>query len=148
MVNSIIFYICRITTFFLPYYKFCLTVLYFIYAEVQLLFYHTIIYCSACVVPVFSFIFISQSFLAISPSLISSYQLNRTGDGTLSPFLRLCAGSMAGIVAMSSVYPLEMIRGRLSIQEIGNKEYRGIWDAFKKICKTVSNSCRVLIYIN
>ncbi len=34
----------------------------------------------------------------------------------MTPALRLAAGAGAGIVAMSATYPLDMVRGRLTIQ--------------------------------
>ena len=37
-------------------------------------------------------------------------------DGRLTPGLRLGAGAVAGIVAMSATYPLDMVRGRLTVQ--------------------------------
>jgi len=40
------------------------------------------------------------------------------GDGRMTPLLRLSAGAGAGIVAMSATYPLDMVRGRLTVQVI------------------------------
>ena len=34
----------------------------------------------------------------------------------MTPTLRLAAGAGAGIIAMSATYPLDMVRGRLTIQ--------------------------------
>lgn len=38
------------------------------------------------------------------------------GDGQMTPLLRLSAGAVAGIIGMSATYPLDMVRGRLTIQ--------------------------------
>lgn len=38
------------------------------------------------------------------------------GDGQMTPLLRLSAGACAGIIGMSATYPLDMVRGRLTIQ--------------------------------
>lgn len=59
------------------------------------------------------------------------------GSGELTPVLRLAAGAMAGIVAMSSTYWLDMIRGRLTVQEGTNQQYRGILHAARVILKEV-----------
>lgn len=37
-------------------------------------------------------------------------------DAELSPLLRLGAGACAGIIAMSATYPMDMVRGRLTVQ--------------------------------
>lgn len=34
----------------------------------------------------------------------------------LTPVLRLGAGACAGIIAMSATYPMDMVRGRLTVQ--------------------------------
>lgn len=35
----------------------------------------------------------------------------------------------AGVVGMSATYPLDMVRGRITVQEAGNPQYRGLWHA-------------------
>jgi hypothetical protein len=50
------------------------------------------------------------------------------------------AGAGAGIVAMSATYPLDMVRGRLTVQEGRNVQYTGIIHAAKTILKQVSSS--------
>jgi solute carrier family 25 phosphate transporter 23/24/25/41 len=50
-------------------------------------------------------------------------------DAQLNPVERLGAGAVAGIIAMSATYPLDMVRGRLTVQEAGHEQYRGIWHA-------------------
>lgn len=40
-------------------------------------------------------------------------------DAELGPLTRLCAGAGAGIFAMSATYPLDMVRGRLTVQVVG-----------------------------
>jgi solute carrier family 25 (mitochondrial phosphate transporter), member 23/24/25/41 len=47
---------------------------------------------------------------------LSHASLDAGGDGRLGPFARLGAGAAAGIVAMSATYPLDMVRGRLTVQ--------------------------------
>lgn len=37
-------------------------------------------------------------------------------DAELTPILRLGAGATAGIIAMSATYPMDMVRGRLTVQ--------------------------------
>lgn len=41
-----------------------------------------------------------------------------TEDAQLTPLLRLGAGACAGIIAMSATYPMDMVRGRLTVQVI------------------------------
>lgn len=47
------------------------------------------------------------------------------------------AGAGAGIVAMSATYPLDMVRGRLTVQEGRNVQYNGILHAARTILKEV-----------
>jgi solute carrier family 25 (mitochondrial phosphate transporter), member 23/24/25/41 len=47
---------------------------------------------------------------------LSHASLDAGGDGRLGPVARLGAGAAAGIVAMSATYPLDMVRGRLTVQ--------------------------------
>ena len=42
-------------------------------------------------------------------------------DAELTPVLRLGAGAVAGIIAMSATYPMDMIRGRLTVQVPRNR---------------------------
>ncbi|KAG0499897.1 hypothetical protein HPP92_004588 [Vanilla planifolia] len=44
-------------------------------------------------------------------------------DAQLTPVLRLGAGACAGIIAMSATYPMDMVRGRITVQ------YRGMFHA-------------------
>lgn len=37
-------------------------------------------------------------------------------DAELTPLLRLGAGACAGIIAMSATYPMDLVRGRLTVQ--------------------------------
>lgn len=50
------------------------------------------------------------------------------------PLLRLAAGAVAGVVAMSATYPLDMVRGRLTVQADGRAaRYRGLGHAVRSI---------------
>lgn len=50
----------------------------------------------------------------------------------------MVAGAMAGIIAMSSTYHLDMVRGRLTVQEGFHKQqYRGILHAYQEIVSKV-----------
>lgn len=57
------------------------------------------------------------------------------GDGRMTPLLRLSAGAGAGIIAMSATYPLDMVRGRLTVQEALNKQYTGIFHCASVIAR-------------
>ncbi|KAG8069176.1 hypothetical protein GUJ93_ZPchr0005g15126 [Zizania palustris] len=53
--------------------------------------------------------------------LIKKYGFNTdilccTESAQLSPLLRLGAGACAGIIAMSATYPMDMVRGRITVQ--------------------------------
>jgi hypothetical protein len=69
--------------------------------------------------------------------LISNSKKQETGDGTLNPGLRMMAGAVAGIIAMSSTYHLDMVRGRLTVQEGRSEQYRGILHAYQEIISKV-----------
>lgn len=66
---------------------------------------------------------------------IVDYYRATTGKGEMTPFLRLIAGAGAGIVAMSATYPLDMVRGRLTVQDGTSQQYRGIWHAATSIIR-------------
>lgn len=67
--------------------------------------------------------------------VIADHQRETTGSGQLTPVLRLLAGAGAGIVAMSATYPLDMVRGRLTVQEGRNVQYTGIIHAARTILR-------------
>lgn len=51
-------------------------------------------------------------------------------DAQLTPALRLGAGACAGIIAMSCTYPMDMVRGRITVQtEKSPHQYRGMFHA-------------------
>ncbi|XP_050376850.1 mitochondrial adenine nucleotide transporter ADNT1-like [Argentina anserina] len=55
-------------------------------------------------------------------------------NAQLTPFLRLGAGACAGIIAMSSTYPMDLVRGRLTVQtENSPRHYRGIFHALSTV---------------
>jgi solute carrier family 25 phosphate transporter 23/24/25/41 len=63
-----------------------------------------------------------------------SYNMQQSGgDGQMTPTLRLAAGAVAGIIGMSATYPLDMVRGRLTVQT--DNQYRGIMHAARLIIK-------------
>ena len=61
------------------------------------------------------------------------------GDGQMTPLLRLVAGACAGVIGMTATYPLDMVRGRLTVQEgrSGQGRYRGIMHCTSTIVKEV-----------
>ncbi|KAK4490786.1 hypothetical protein RD792_001499 [Penstemon davidsonii] len=55
-------------------------------------------------------------------------------DAELTPLLRLGAGACAGIIAMSATYPMDMVRGRLTVQtDKSLTRYRGIFHALRTV---------------
>ncbi|PNT53606.1 hypothetical protein POPTR_001G094100v4 [Populus trichocarpa] len=57
-------------------------------------------------------------------------------DAQLTPLLRLGAGACAGIIAMSATYPMDMVRGRLTVQtDKSPRQYRGIAHALSTVLK-------------
>ncbi|KAK6129958.1 hypothetical protein DH2020_036352 [Rehmannia glutinosa] len=57
---------------------------------------------------------------------------NNEVDAELNPLLRLGAGACAGIIAMSATYPMDMVRGRITVQT-DKSQYRGIFHALKTV---------------
>ena len=47
---------------------------------------------------------------------MADYILTLAEEAQLTPLLRLGAGACAGIIAMSATYPMDMVRGRLTVQ--------------------------------
>ncbi|KAI4311415.1 hypothetical protein MLD38_036316 [Melastoma candidum] len=57
-------------------------------------------------------------------------------EAQLTPLLRLGAGACAGIIAMSATYPMDMVRGRLTVQtDKSPRQYRGIFHALTTVFK-------------
>ncbi|KAE8701970.1 Mitochondrial adenine nucleotide transporter ADNT1 [Hibiscus syriacus] len=57
-------------------------------------------------------------------------------DAQLTPLLRLGAGACAGIIAMSATYPMDMVRGRLTVQtENSPYHYRGMFHALSTVLR-------------
>ncbi|KAG5579431.1 hypothetical protein H5410_050058 [Solanum commersonii] len=57
-------------------------------------------------------------------------------DAQLTPLLRLGAGACAGIIAMSATYPMDMVRGRLTVQtENSPYQYRGMFHALSTVLR-------------
>ncbi|KAF3655410.1 Mitochondrial adenine nucleotide transporter ADNT1 [Capsicum annuum] len=54
----------------------------------------------------------------------------------LTPLLRLGAGAYVGIIAMSATYPMDMVRGRITVQiEKSPYQYRGMFYALSTILR-------------
>jgi solute carrier family 25 phosphate transporter 23/24/25/41 len=73
------------------------------------------------------------SYEQASSAILRAYrQLKGQEDARLTPVLRRCAG----IIAMSATYPMDMVRGRLTVQtEDSPHRYRGMFHAFRTIIK-------------
>ncbi|KAG6420200.1 hypothetical protein SASPL_116720 [Salvia splendens] len=57
-------------------------------------------------------------------------------DAELTPLLRLGAGACAGIIAMSATYPMDMVRGRLTVQtDKSPYQYRGMVHALSTVLR-------------
>ncbi|KAJ0265194.1 Mitochondrial adenine nucleotide transporter ADNT1 [Hirschfeldia incana] len=57
-------------------------------------------------------------------------------NAQLTPVLRLGAGATAGIIAMSATYPMDMVRGRLTVQTANSPyQYRGIAHALSTVLR-------------
>lgn len=68
------------------------------------------------------------SYEQASSSILWLYR-RQTGDENAehTPLSRLAAGACAGIIAMSATYPMDMVRGRLTVQtENSPNKYRGL----------------------
>ncbi|KAL8138858.1 hypothetical protein V2J09_004859 [Rumex salicifolius] len=75
------------------------------------------------------------SYEQASKGLLWFYQ-QQTGNenAELTPLLRLGAGACAGIIAMSATYPMDMVRGRLTVQtENSPRQYTGIANALRTV---------------
>ncbi|KAG2617198.1 mitochondrial adenine nucleotide transporter ADNT1-like [Panicum virgatum] len=71
------------------------------------------------------------SYEQASKGILWAYR-QQTGDedAQLSPLLRLGAGACAGIIAMSATYPMDMVRGRITVQtDKSPYQYRGMFHA-------------------
>ncbi|KAF5744410.1 mitochondrial adenine nucleotide transporter ADNT1 [Tripterygium wilfordii] len=77
------------------------------------------------------------SYEQASKAILLLYQ-QQTGneDAQLTPVLRLGAGACAGIIAMSATYPMDMVRGRLTVQtEKSPFQYRGMFHALSTVLR-------------
>ncbi|KAF5935325.1 hypothetical protein HYC85_026454 [Camellia sinensis] len=75
------------------------------------------------------------SYEEASKGILGLYR-HQTGkeDAELTPLLRLGAGACAGIIAMSATYPMDLVRGRLTVQtEASPRQYRGIFHALSSV---------------
>lgn len=78
-------------------------------------------------IPIFFFSYHYNFFIGAKSILLKCYTFvinyynylpfpSMAEDAELSPLLRLGAGACAGIIAMSATYPMDMVRGRLTVQ--------------------------------
>ncbi|KAG2380228.1 Mitochondrial adenine nucleotide transporter ADNT1 Adenine nucleotide transporter [Vigna angularis] len=77
------------------------------------------------------------SYEQASKGILYMYQ-QQTGneDAQLTPVLRLGAGACAGIIAMSATYPMDMVRGRITVQtEASPYQYRGMFHALSTVLR-------------
>ncbi|CAL5382169.1 unnamed protein product [Camellia sinensis] len=77
------------------------------------------------------------SYEQASKGILLLYQ-QKTGneDAQLTPLLRLGAGACAGIIAMSATYPMDMVRGRLTVQtDKSPYQYRGMFHALSTVLR-------------
>ncbi|CAK8560719.1 unnamed protein product [Lathyrus sativus] len=77
------------------------------------------------------------SYEQASKGILQFYQ-QQTGneDAQLTPVLRLGAGACAGIIAMSATYPMDMVRGRITVQsEKSPYQYRGMFHALTTVLR-------------
>ncbi|XP_010427766.1 PREDICTED: mitochondrial adenine nucleotide transporter ADNT1 [Camelina sativa] len=77
------------------------------------------------------------SYEQASKGILYMYR-QQTGNenAQLTPLLRLGAGATAGIIAMSATYPMDMVRGRLTVQTANSPyQYRGIAHALSTVLR-------------
>ncbi|KAF2561475.1 hypothetical protein F2Q70_00016638, partial [Brassica cretica] len=77
------------------------------------------------------------SYEQASKGILYMYR-QQTGNenAQLTPVLRLGAGATAGIIAMSATYPMDMVRGRLTVQTANSPyQYRGIAHALSTVVR-------------
>ncbi|KAL5171648.1 Mitochondrial adenine nucleotide transporter ADNT1 [Glycine soja] len=77
------------------------------------------------------------SYEQASKGILHLYK-QQTGneDAQLTPLLRLGAGACAGIIAMSATYPMDMVRGRITVQtEASPYQYRGMFHALSTVLR-------------
>ncbi|KAF6134475.1 hypothetical protein GIB67_034889 [Kingdonia uniflora] len=70
--------------------------------------------------------------------IILRFYRQQTGneDAQLTPLLRLGAGACAGIIAMSATYPMDMVRGRITVQTNSSPyQYKGMVDALSTVLR-------------
>ena len=64
---------------------------------------------------------------------LKAYWVNKTktSEGDMPTAVRLCAGGIAGLLAQSATYPLDVVRRRMQVQE--PKVYTGVTQAIRSI---------------
>ncbi|ESQ37754.1 hypothetical protein EUTSA_v10028766mg [Eutrema salsugineum] len=77
------------------------------------------------------------SYEQASEGLLYLYRRRTKNENAqLTPLLRLGAGATAGIIAMSATYPMDMVRGRLTVQTANSPyQYRGIAHALSTVLR-------------
>lgn len=59
---------------------------------------------------------VNNYLLAHETKRVCSFIFIFPEDAELTPLLRLGAGACAGIIAMSATYPMDLVRGRITVQ--------------------------------
>ncbi|KAJ4896355.1 Mitochondrial adenine nucleotide transporter ADNT1 [Raphanus sativus] len=77
------------------------------------------------------------SYEQASKGILYLYRQQTGNDeAQLTPLLRLGAGACAGIIAMSATYPMDMVRGRLTVQtDKSPYQYRGMVHALSTVLR-------------
>ncbi|PIA49094.1 hypothetical protein AQUCO_01300147v1 [Aquilegia coerulea] len=76
------------------------------------------------------------SYEQASRGILWLYRQQPGNDASLTPLLRLGAGACAGIIAMSATYPMDMVRGRLTVQtDKSPYQYRGMFHALSTVLR-------------
>ena len=60
--------------------------------------------------------FVIVIMLSMMECYLTDYLPSLAENAQLTPLLRLGAGACAGIIAMSATYPMDLVRGRLTVQ--------------------------------
>ncbi|XP_042387024.1 mitochondrial adenine nucleotide transporter ADNT1-like [Zingiber officinale] len=75
------------------------------------------------------------SYEQASSGILWAYRRHSGNENAqLTPVMRLGAGACAGIIAMSATYPMDMVRGRITVQtEKSPRQYQGMFHALGSV---------------